>query len=253
METFEIRTLADIEAIEAVPIERRLAGIHSTYDAIARTAQRSPDSVALAFVPNGDSEAPAHEVTYHELLRKVTQAANAFHALGVGPRDVVSYVLPNLLETHYTIWGGEAAGIVNAVNPLLDPDHIAHILNEVQTKVLVTVGPKLAAPLWEKVDAIRRRVPSLRAVLLVGEAEALAPEVLPFADELDRQPGDRLVSGRRIERHEIASCFHTGGTTGLPKVAQHTHLNELADAWSGAVMLDLSPATRCSADCRCST
>ena len=131
METFEIRTLADIEAIEAVPIEQRLEGIHSTYDAIARAARHSPDAVALVYVPNGDSTAPAHEVTYRELMRKVTQAANAFHALGVGPRDVVSYVLPNLLETHYTIWGGEAAGIVNAVNPLLDPDHIAHILNEV--------------------------------------------------------------------------------------------------------------------------
>ena len=65
-------------------------------------------------------------------------------------------------------------------------------------------------------------------------------DVLPFAAELDRQPADRLVSGRRIERHDIASCFHTGGTTGLPKVAQHTHLNELADAWSAGVMLDLS-------------
>ncbi len=132
VETFEIRTLADIEAIEAVPIEQRLEGLDSTYDAIARAAQRSPDAVALAFVPNGDSAAPSHEVTYRELLHKVTQAANAFHALGVGPNDVVSYVLPNLLETHYTIWGGEAAGIVNAVNPMLEPDHIVHILNAVR-------------------------------------------------------------------------------------------------------------------------
>ena len=240
METFEIRTLADIEAIEAVPIERRLEGLDSTYDAIARTAQRSPDAVALAFVPNGDSEAAAQEVTYRQLLHKVTQAANAFHALGVGPNDVVSYVLPNLLETHYTIWGGEAAGIVNAVNPLLEPDHIAHILNAVETKVLVTLGPTLGASLWQKVDAIRKRVPSLRTVLVVGEQHALADDLLPFAAELDRQPSERLVSGRRIRRDDVASCFHTGGTTGLPKVARHTHFNELADAWSSSTMLDLS-------------
>ena len=240
METFEIRTLADIAAIEAVPIERRLEGLDSTYDAIARTAQRSPDAVALAFVPNGDSEAAAHEVTYRQLLHKVTQAANAFHALGVGPNDVVSYVLPNLLETHYTIWGGEAAGIVNAVNPLLEPDHIAHILNAVETKVLVTLGPTLGASLWQKVDAVRKRVPSLRSVLVVGEQHALADDVRPFAAELDRQPFERLVSGRRIWRDDVASCFHTGGTTGLPKVARHTHFNELADAWSSSAMLDLS-------------
>ena len=239
VERFEIRTPADIEAIEAVPIEQWLEGLDSTYDAIARAAQRSPDAVALAFVPNGDSAAPADEVTYRELLHKVTQAANAFHALGVGPNDVVSYVLPNLLETHYAIWGGEAAGIVNAVNPMLEPDHIAHILNAVRTKVLVTLGPAAGASLWQKVDTVRRRVPSLRSVLVVGEARAIAEDVLPFADALQRQPGDRLASGRRIRRTDVASYFHTGGTTGLPKIAPHTHLNELANAWSASAMLDL--------------
>lgn len=241
-DTFPMRSLADVEAIEAVPLEHRLEGLESTYDAIARAARRSPDAVALVFVPDGDSTAAAQQITYRELLQKATQAANAFHALGVGPTDVVSYVLPNLPETHFTIWGGEAAGIVNAVNPLLEPDHIAHILNSVQARVLVTMGPAVAALLWNKVDAVRKRVPSLRAVLAVGQEHALPEGVLPFARELARQPGDRLASGRRIGRADIASYFHTGGTTGLPKVAQHTHLNELADAWSGAAMLGLSGA-----------
>jgi len=240
MEKFEIRTLADIEAIEAVPLEQRLAGLESTYDAIASAARRWPDAVALAFVPNGDSAAAAHEVTYRDLLHKVTQAANAFAALGIGAGDVVSYVLPNLLETHYTIWGGEAAGIVNAVNPLLEPDQIAHLLNAVQTKLLVTLGPTLGASLWQKIEAVRSRVPSLRAVLVVGEQRRLADDVLPFAKALEGQPGERLSSGRRIGRDDIASCFHTGGTTGVPKVAQHTHRSELADAWSAAAMIDLS-------------
>ncbi len=240
MQTFPMRSLADVEAIEAVLIEQRLEGLESTYDVIVRAAQRTPEAGALVFVPNGDSTAVAQEITYRGLLQKVTQAANAFHALGVGPTDVVSYVLPNLPETHYTIWGGETAGIASAVNPLLEPDHIAHILNAVQAKVLVTLGPALGGPLWQKVDAVRRHVPSLRFVLAVSEEHALPDGVLPFAGELDRQPGDRLASGRRIRRGDIAAYFHTGGTTGLPKVAQHTHLNELADAWSGAAMLGLN-------------
>jgi fatty-acyl-CoA synthase len=236
----KIRTMADIEAIEAVPIEERLAGLDSTYDVFARSAARWPDSVALAFVPDGDSGATAVEVTYRELLGKVTQAANALHALGVGADDVVSYVLPNLPETHYAIWGGQAAGIVNAVNPLLEPGHIAHILNAVESKVLVTLGPTLGESLWRKIEAVRRQVPSLRSVLVVGEERPLADDVLPFGGELERQPADRLVSGRAIRRDELASCFHTGGTTGLPKVARHTHLNELANAWSAGVMSGLS-------------
>ena len=155
-----------------MPIERRLEGLDSTYDAIARTAQRSPTPSALAFVPERRSEAAAPEVTYRQLLHKVTQAANAFAALGLGPSDVVSYVLPNLLETHYTIWGGEAAGIVNAVNPLLESAHIAHILNAVGTQAAGDAGPDARRSLWQKVDAVRKRVPSLRAVLVVGEQRA---------------------------------------------------------------------------------
>lgn len=239
MDDLHIRTQNDIEAIEAVPIEDRLAGLNSTYDAIARTAARTPDAIALVFLPNGDPGATSVEVTYRELLGRVTQAANAFNAFGVGATDVVSYVLPNLLETHYAIWGGEAAGIVNAINPLLEPDQIAHILNAVESRVLVTVGPALNAALWQKIEIARRQVPSLKAVLLVGEVPAQADDVRSFERELEQQPADRLVSGRRIARSDIASCFHTGGTTGLPKVARHTHFNELADAWSTNVMAGL--------------
>ena len=224
-----------------MPIEERLAGLDSTYDVIVRAARRWPDSVALAFVPDGDSTAAAVEVTYRELLGKVTQAANAFHALGVGPDDVVSYVLPNSLETHFAIWGGQAAGIVNAVNPLLEPGHIAHILNAVESKVLVTLGPTPGESLWRKIDSGRAgRCRACGPYWWWARTGRSRPTCFRSAGELDRQPADRLVSGRRIRRDELASCFHTGGTTGLPKVARHTHLNELANAWSTCVMAGLS-------------
>ena len=236
MNDFPVRTLADIEALEAVPLEDRLSGLDSTYDVLRRAARQHPEATALAFVPDGDSTAAAVEWTYADLLARVTQAANAFHALGVGPGDVVSYVLPNLPETHATIWGAQAAGIVNAVNPMLEPAHIAHVLNAVECRVLVTQGPSANPALWARIEQVRPLVPTLRTVLLVGEDAPLAADRLPFDATLDAEPADRLVSGRVITRGEIAACFHTGGTTGLPKVARHTHLNELANAWAvGAV------------------
>ena len=30
---------------------------------------------------------------------------------------------------------------------------------------------------------------------------------------------------------DLAALFHTGGTTGTPKLAAHTHANEVTDAW----------------------
>ena len=36
---------------------------------------------------------------------------------------------------------------------------------------------------------------------------------------------------------DLAALFHTGGTTGAPKLAAHTHANEVADAWMLAAQL----------------
>ncbi|MGV8684413.1 AMP-binding protein, partial [Pseudomonas aeruginosa] len=43
-------------------------------------------------------------------------------------------------------------------------------------------------------------------------------------------PADRLESGRAIHPDDVASYFHTGGTTGTPKLAPHSHFNEVAMA-----------------------
>jgi fatty-acyl-CoA synthase len=40
--------------------------------------------------------------------------------LGVTSRDVVSFMLPLIPQSFFTLFGGEAAGICNAVNPLLE-------------------------------------------------------------------------------------------------------------------------------------
>ncbi|HSV53016.1 MAG TPA: acyl-CoA synthetase [Burkholderiaceae bacterium] len=236
------RTLADIEAFEAVPLETRLDGLQCTRDLILRTARRVPEATALVFMPDGQPEQPAVEISYGELAHSLTQAANAFHALGVGASDVVSYLLPNLPQTHYTLWGGMTAGIVNPVNPLLESEHLVQILNAAGTKVLVTLGRAHAPELWAKAAALMGHVPTLNAVLCIGgtdgvEAGEGGARVLSFEAALAAQPGDRLVSGRRIQSQDLAAYFHTGGTTGIPKIAQLTHLNLLANALGSNVLL----------------
>jgi fatty-acyl-CoA synthase len=51
------------------------------------------------------------------------------------------------------------------------------------------------------------------------------------------QDGRQLASGRRIEAGDTAAYFHTGGTTGLPKLVRHTHRNEVYQAWLIGLML----------------
>ena len=241
-----IRTLQDIEQIESTPLsERDLPS--STFELIRRTAQTYPDAPALSFILQGTGEETPLRLSYAELLGKVTQTANAFHRLGLRPGKAVSFLLPNLPQTHYTIWGGEAAGIVNAINPLLDPEHIAELIHASDSELLVTLAPFPGTDLWDKVDALRDRLPALKAILCVDLANLL-PEpqrsalkaqrgplpdgVLDFDEAIAACPADRLESGRNILPEDIASYFHTGGTTGTPKLAPHSHGNEVAMAYS---------------------
>src|ERR1700741_4996378 len=59
--------------------------------------------------------------------------------------------------------------------------------------------------------------------------------------ESPERPGDRLGFERVLARNTIAAYFHTGGTTGAPKLARHTHYNQVSDALLAATVLDLSP------------
>lgn len=241
-----IRTLQDIEQIESTPLsDRDLPS--STFELIRRTAQTSPEAAALSFILQGTGEETPLRLSYAELLGKITQTANAFHRLGLRPGKAVSFLLPNLPQAHYTIWGGEAAGIVNAINPLLDPEHIAELIHASNSELLVTLAPFPGTELWDKVDALRDQLPELKAILCVDMANLLPepqrsalkaqrgplPEgVLDFDETIASCPADHLESGRVIAADDIASYFHTGGTTGTPKLAPHSHGNEVAMAYS---------------------
>src|SRR4029077_3028922 len=224
----------------------------STYEVFTASAQRWPERKALSFFLTADTYQRASTWIYAELLAEITRAANALHTFGVSTDHPVAYVLPNLPETHFTIWGGEAAGVVLAVNPLLAPDLIVEILRAGKVRVLVTLAPVPGAELWSKLAPHLSALSELRVVALAGAmtylggaggtaaagAGASVPdakfEIVDFRAAMQNQPADRLVAPRTITEHSVSSYFCTGGTTGAPKIAVRTHGNEIFDAWAAA-------------------
>ncbi len=250
-----ITSLRDIELIEQVSLQQR--GMpDSTYELIRQSARRAPDAIAMTFLMQGTADEAPWQLSYGELLAQVTRTANAFHRLGVRPGKAVSFLLPNLPHTHFTLWGGEAAGIVNAINPLLDPEHIAELVRAADSEVLVTLAPFPGTDLWDKVAGLRDELPGLKAIVTVDLANylpepqrsglkaqrgALPEGVLDFDELIAGCPDDHLESGRVIAPDDIASYFHTGGTTGTPKLAPHSHRNEVAMAMILAYTINLGP------------
>ena len=232
-------TNADLRAIEA---ERQWdarevpATVHA---ALAQTATRHPDRPAISFQMFATPGAKAQTLRWSQLLARVTQAANLFRSLGVGEEDTVAYVLPTLNETAITLLGGMTAGRVSPINPLLEPAKIAALLRETGAKVVVTLRAFPKTDVAQKVAQAVAEAPDVEAVLELDMLPHLSPpkswivplirprfrvthkaRVLDFHRELARQPSGAL-SFDAAQKDRIAAFFHTGGTTGMPKMAQH--------------------------------
>lgn len=229
--SFRIASLDDIESIEREPVSARgLAP--STYELLHRTAVNCPDKTALRFIARSDEVGESTRISYRRLLERLHQTANLLTDLGIGPTDVVSVLLPNMPQSHFALWGGEAAGIVSPINPLLKPQQIEAILKASRSRILITASEAIRPDIWEKVACIRKSAPSVSAILAVSGPGEESDGIYSFDDLLEKYPSTHLQSGRQISPGEIAAYFHTGGTTAEPKLAMHTHANEVFTSWA---------------------
>ncbi|RLA04823.1 MAG: acyl-CoA synthetase [Gammaproteobacteria bacterium] len=229
-----INDINDIRALEYEPWSERSPAV-STYEFLSNAASHRPDKYAITFLPTGALDEEPVRITYKQLIGKITQAANMFSDLGAGPSDTISMLLPLLPQAQYTLWGAEAAGIVNPINYLLNPGQIIELLNAAKTKILVALGPTDDSDIWQKVEEIRDQIPTLEVIIQVNGSGDKPNGVYPFDETLKLYPADKLTSGRKFSADDIASYLHTGGTTGSPKLAQHTHGGQVWQAWAAAV------------------
>lgn len=234
-------TLADVEEMEKIPFTQRM-NVTNTYDLIVQGAALNPDGPAITFIPSGKQYDRSVIISYREFVANINRTANFFYSLGIGPKDVISFLLPNLPHSHYALWGGEAAGITNPLNPMLDAATLCEICRFVKTKVIVALGPvKGNSSIWEKVMAIRKELPDLRAIVSVMGPSLEAEGIYSFEEHIGRFNGKSLDSERQFSSDDVASYYLTGGTTGMPKISPRTHLNEVAVAVQQRLTMDLAP------------
>ena len=118
---------------------------------------------------------------------------------------------------------------------------IAALREAENARVLVCPGAELDSELWSKARAVARGMPSLEAVLVIGNPPAESDKrFLNLDDEMNAHSGDRLVGVKEPGWHDRAALFHTGGTTGVSKLVPQTYLNQINAAWSLAQLFDLS-------------
>ena len=176
---------------------------------------------------------PLSSLTHSQLLVEVTRAANLFAGLNRGREGVVAVLCPTLPEIPVALLGAQVVGIASAINYLLSVEAIADLLVAQRATSLIVPGLDRDAAIGEKVPPILERVAGLENVLHIGEV-APAKSTLSYAQALQPQRGDRLEVAAPRDRSRVCALFHTGGTTGRPKIVRLTHGNQIHAAWSFA-------------------
>lgn len=200
-----------------------------------KKASRFPDKPAIKFLATGELQEEATTINYRQLLGAINQTANLLHEQGVEIGGTIFLVLPNLPQTHFAMWGAEALGVVNPINPMLE------------SQAIVCLGPLPQSNIWQKIFTIADQLPQLKCILQVNPLGKLNgvdyPEttlqgipILDFNQESRSQNPAQLNFERSIALDDIAAYFHTGGTTGTPKLAGHSHGNQIFMAGSASII-----------------
>jgi fatty-acyl-CoA synthase len=233
-----VRDESDLRAIEARGFDAFLP--QRTPSAILREQARArPDRAAIRFLSRDGDKSNDQLFTYGELWARIMCAARLFRRLGVGADDAVAILMPHTPHAQIAMW---AAGIVGCAAPLnyaLHPDHLRSLLKTSRTKVAVVLGGNDELDIWSHVIDVLRATPGLTHVL---DAEGDRP--VPDSDGNFETLLDHETDGEPLplpEPDAVAAYFHTGGTTGAPKLARHTHLNQAFVARATAMMCGFRP------------
>jgi fatty-acyl-CoA synthase len=233
-----IRTSADIDAVEQGGWEAFLPSA-TPFGLIENAARQRPDACALHYLADSDDPRRNVQISYRTLVHKIRQAANLFRRLGVGPADSVAILMPHVPSGQIALWGAEVAGRACPVNPMLRPEHVVALLTAARAKVAVVLGENRDIDIWNAI------VPALRksgCVTHILHADADHPTDLSdgcFEELAAAESGASFNFDAANAPDAIAAYFHTGGTTGAPKLALHTQGNQAFVARSAALMYDL--------------
>ncbi len=191
-------------------------------------------------------------LTYQQLDALADRFAAGLQQMGVKKGDRVAIYLPNCPQFIIAYYGTlRAGGIVVPCNPLYVARELEHQLNDSGSETIVALSK-----LYPVVKAIRDRTPLKRVI--VTSIKEYFPPILRFmftllkekkeghAVDISKDPNTiwfqdflRTAPAKPqpvpVTPQDTACLLYTGGTTGVPKAAELSHRNLVANAIQCAV------------------
>jgi acetyl-CoA synthetase len=197
-------------------------------------------------------------ITYADLLRSVSQAANTLTELGVTAGDRVAIYLPMIPEAAVAMLACARIGALHSVVfGGFSVDALATRIQDANAKLVITADGGYrrgkASALKPTVDEAVAQCPSIEHVLVVrrtGEDVAWSDKDLWWHETVERAAAEHRPQAFDAE-HPLF-ILYTSGTTGKPKGILHTTGGYLTQsAYTVHAVFDLKPETDvywCTAD-----
>ncbi len=212
----------------------------------------------VAYRWEGEPEGDTRTLTYSDLLREVSKAANALEELGVGKGDRVAIYMPMIPELPIAMLACARIGAIHSVVfGGFSASALKSRIDDADAKLVITAdgGYRRGAPsaLKPTVDEAVAECPQVEKVLVVrrtGQDVAVGDKDVWWHDLVDRQSEEHTAEPHDAE-HPLY-ILYTSGTTGKPKGILHTTGGYLTQtAWTHHAVFDLKPETDiywCTAD-----
>jgi fatty-acyl-CoA synthase len=216
-----IRSAADIRDLENHSFAE-LRPADTIHGCLAAVATENPDKNAIVLIEEPDFRVPVREISFRQLVDGIEEAANLFRARSGPAATVVGVMLSMVPESLISMWGAATAGVAVPLNPFLEFGALAGTLDQTGASLLVTSRDLLAKKGGE--DALLARVPTLRQVLYVEDAD---PD-RDLATALAGHRGHGLEFEPDADPWRDAVIQPTGGTTGAPKLVRMSQAGQLS-------------------------
>ena len=210
-----VRTLEDEDGcLKAISFKNE-DKFNFAFDCVDAIANNTPDKLAMLHIDRDKTE---RRFTFNDMKRRSNQTANYFKSLGIKKGDRVMLVL----KRHYQFWFSMlalhklGAIAIPATNQLLAHDFEYRFQSAGVSAIVATADGSVA----DSVDEAQKTCPTLKTKILVGGQREGWHD---FNAEFDMFSTHYYRTVETPCGDDTMVMFFTSGTTGYPKIAEHSY------------------------------